>query len=480
MTCTPRPLQLSAALAAALWAAGLIPAAASDQQQPEDREIVLDLEQALRLAESNSAELKRLRAQHSLDRERLRLAYRSFLPRLEVAYTQNDSVVYAAPDSRSRRLSLDVEMLLYGGGVRAAERDRQESALRLGEATYAAARDELQLEVTRRFIQILTSHLQQKMLGDSQRSTAQQIAIALEEWRLGEITELDYLSMAVSAKDLEIQRARVQAEERRLLFELTQLAGLPSDQELSIQGSINLDFPGLLDSLDPQAYLAAARRASLELRRRRTELAALEEAARRARFAWIPNLTAEAQLSASGERFPLTEPGFSVGLSLDFQTPVFPGQLGASAAGFGQNQRSLSAAASVAVGENLDSLHAARLARLELQTAAALFQDFLADLEFAIRQQLQEREHQLHTLRLRREQAELQSKRQEVLALMLDLGEVTRAEFVEGETELARLRVELVAAVAELFDLEAALLERCGLPLSRHGLQRIIVPERAP
>jgi len=466
--------RVSAAAAAACLASCLGAAAWSQQ-------VVLGLEQAFHLAESHSAELMRLRAQRIVDREGLRLAYRDFLPHLGLAYARNDAVVYAAPDSRSRRLSLDLQMLVYGGGTRAAERDRQRAALRLDEEAVGVARQELQLQVARRFIQVLSLHLQQELLGESQRSAAQQIAIALEEWRLGEITELDYLDMAVAATDLEVQRAALQIEETRLLFELKQMVGLPPTLPVVIAGRINIDFPGLLDSSEPRFYLAAAQQASLELHRRRTELSALSDAARRARFGWMPSLTAQAQLAASGAQFPLSEPGISVGLSLDFQTPLLPGAFGATAGRYGSSHHSASTAASVAVGDNLRALQAARLARLELQTAAALFQDFQAGLESGIRRQLQQREQQLHALGLQRERVRLRGKRQELMALMLELGEVTRAHFVEEEIELAGLRVRLVDAVAALFELEAALLQRCGLPISAEAFQRIILQrETAP
>lgn len=475
MSC-PARVRFAVRLAACLCALAARPLAAQQTQAAA----AVELEAALRLAESNSIELARLRAQSLLDRERLRLSYRSFLPSLDLSYTRSDTVTYAAPDSRSRQLSLAVQMLLYGGGARTAEHSRQRSALRLGEATIAATREGICVEIVRRFIQILTLQMQQRLLGDSQRSTAQQIAIAGEGWRLGEITELDYLEVAVAGADLDIQRAGLQLEERRMLFELQQALGLPPGQPLGIRGQINLDFAGLLESAHPADYLAAARRASLELHRRQAQLTALTEAARRARLAWIPSLSAEAQLSASGDQFPLTEPGFSVGLNLDFRTPLLPGSLGVGAGRQGGNKRSVSSAASLAVAEELDLVHDARLARLELRTAQAQFEDFQDGLEFAVRRMLQEREHRLSTLELLREKERLQGKRRELLALMLELGEVTRARFVEEDTQLAGLRVELVGAVAGLFDLEAQLLQRCGLPLTQGDFQRIIIPEAGP
>jgi outer membrane protein TolC len=466
-----------------LLAAAVPPAQAQDP--PPAAEQALNIETAVALALRNSPELRHAAYDRSLALESFRLSWRDFLPSLSLSYSHNDSVSYGLPDSRSRRLALGLEQLLYAGGARLSERRLAQTSLHLQQRELEGLRLELTMRVIDCYIEILKLRLQREILQESHRQTSFQLQIAGEELRLKAITELDYLEMELAVKDLEIELAGVGQQERQLLFELKGLLGLRGEGGPVPAGRIDAGFTGLLEQSplgqagDAEAYLLAARRWSVELQRQQARLLELQEALRQAEWSWLPQVSARLELSMAGDELPLTEPGISIALGFTFRAPVLPGQLALSIGSAGPQERSTGFSSAVGLAENLGQLHSVSVARLNLLKAGSELEELQGSLEFAIREQLHSRTHQLALLGLLRGKEALAEKRRHIQALMLEIGEITRLELVEGELELARLRVQILSAVVSLFHLDAALLERCGLEGPGTGLHRIIVPEEA-
>jgi outer membrane protein TolC len=459
-------------------AIGLVGAAPADGTEGENAAIGIG--EAISLALENNDELRFGRFDRSIAMEKLHLGVRAFLPELSLSYAQSDSASYAGPDSRSRSVSLGLTQLVYAGGARLQARRMQQIGLRFQDATLEGLRQQVGLEVINLYVEVLRFRVQQQILRESHGNAAAQAQVAAEELRLGEITEIDYLEIVLALKDLEIELARSAQEEERLLFELRSALGLGRDHPLILTGRINPEFDGLLGRQDPEYYLAAARAHSLQLQQQRAELFDLQATLRRARFSWVPEVSAQLQLSAYGESFPLTEPGFSVGVSLDWAVPILPGKLSASLGKQNPLERSASSSTSLAVAEDLEGIYSTTVARLNVRRAAAALETADRDLEFAIRQQLRGRAALRDALRLLREKLALAQRRRRVEALMVEIGEITRLEFVESEIELAKLRVEVLAQVVSLFNAEVALLRQCGLPDLEGSHQALFTGEENP
>jgi len=135
-----------------------------------------------------------------------------------------------------------------------------------------------------------------------------------------------------------------------------------------------MDFPARLKDTLPK---------NQGLWRRDSELAALQAALRQAQNSWLPRVSTQAEISVSGEGFPLVSPGFSLGLSLDFSTPFIPFRTGISAGSDAIGERSLGMTSSADVGENLEGVQSVRIAGIDLQKAQAEMQSFKLRLEFS-------------------------------------------------------------------------------------------------
>jgi hypothetical protein len=169
------------------------------------------------------------------------------------------------------------------------------------------------------------------------------------------------------------------------------------------------------------------------------------------------------ELSVRGEHFPLTDPGFSVGINLDFSTPPASMHTAMTAGSTAAGERSLGITSSVDIGENLMGWATPRLARIGLRKAETKMKTACRMLEFSILQQLEGRAFILDAIQVGEKRLELKKQRLSIEALMLEIGDITRLEYLESGIDLARQRIDHLSRIVNLFQMEAFLLAQCGL-----------------
>jgi len=453
-----------------LWGDEPLPASPASPQF-----VTLDIEKAVELAVGTSDELRYAHIERDIAAERTRLSLRSFFPAVTLGYAQNDSVVYGAADSRLKRLSVGLSQVLFARGSRVSRYRLSNLDLGIQSRALAQARAALMLKVTNLYLGALKLELERRILEESHRNIQSQIRIAAEELRLGEITELAYLELMVAGKNQELELARRRQAEARGAFELQQVLGL--SERVLLTGTIDEEYRGLLVEREPAWFVEACLARNLELRRQEVELYGLRNQLEQSRLSWVPGISARAELSMAGEDFPLTEPGFSLGLELDFAPPLLPVSTGTTAGSSGPRERSAGVTGSLELGGDVEGVLAVRLATLRLDQACSRRDSIRRNLEFTVREQLQSRSHQLEALQLLREKRAIQERTQGIRSLMVDLGEITRLQLVEEEAELAALRIDILSAVVALFNQEVSLLEQCGLPGLETSYRAIIRTE---
>ena len=98
-------------------------------------------------------------------------------------------------------------------------------------------------------------------------------------------------------------------------------------------------------------------------------------------------------------------------------------------------------------------------------------------LEHSVLQQIHKRSFLLETLRLEEKKLELQAQKRSIEALMLEIGEITRLEYLESGIELTRQRIDQLSRIVGLFQMEALLLAQCGLELLERSHRYILSAE---
>lgn len=444
-------------------------------QAREKRE--LGVEEAVILAIESNPELRFARYDRRIAAAQSLLGFRSFLPSVSVSYSQNASVSYFNPDSHTRRVAVGIEQLVYDGGARRYEREMAKLSLSFSSRRYEQSVEELALSVVSRYAEILQLRQQRIVLEEAYGNALEQLAIVREEVTLGESTSIELLEIELQAKDLQIEADRTARREELASLRFGRLIGLPEEVLPVARGRINPGYSGFLEETTVAPYLARARLESLELARLRVELDGRREELEQVRRRWVPAVNATAEVSAAGESFPLTEPGFSVGLALSFATPVLPGETGLTLGRRGEFERSSALTASARPAENLREVYSEEVATLAVERSRQGLLDFEGELLFAAQEGILEVAAARRTLDLLREKSALEERKRTVELLQLEVGEITRVEFVDGEIERARLQIDLLTAVVGLFESEVALLLSLGLRGAAGNHNALIHPD---
>jgi outer membrane protein TolC len=450
------------------WITCLFPPPAASQT------VRLDIEEALLRALRTSEALQVAILDYEFDVSRYKLSLREYLPDVTLGFAQDDSVVFHGPDSHLKKLSLGVEQLLFAGGARSHQRRALSDNLLIREREIGQLKSQIRIEVMNRFVEILKLGLQIEILAESMAAAGQQVAIAAEERKLGEITQLDYIDMELAVQDLEIELAVLKQEQDHLMFELKELLGVAPERPLELAGEISPEFRGMLPELGGRTYIERALNNSLELQERAAELAVLNQRWRQARRSWLPRVSTELELSVIGENFPLSEPGFSVGVNLDFAAPPVPLSTGITTGSRRSGERSLGLQASAELGENLSHWQSAKIAGLGLQKAQTELERAQRRLEDSVRRQLKQRRFVLDTLLLEQKKIDLQSRRIAIEALMLEVGEITRLEYLQSAIALSRQKIDQLTRIVGLFQVEAVLLAQCGMDMIEQSHQAVL------
>jgi outer membrane protein TolC len=235
----------------------------------------LDIDQALLRALRANDALKYARLDYSFEISRYDLSVRDFLPAVRIGYAQDDAVAYYAPDSHLKEISIGIDQLLYAGAARIYERRNLAAGLSMRERMIEEMERELRLEVVNRFVEILKLGLQIRILQESLSMAREQVDIAAEELKLGEITRLDYIDIELAVQDLDIELSTLRQEEVRLKFDLKELLDVPSNSSLELSGRINPDFKGMLPDREAGYFVECALENSMDLRKQSTEINAL-------------------------------------------------------------------------------------------------------------------------------------------------------------------------------------------------------------
>jgi len=425
--------------------------------------IAIDLASALERAKKHSFELRQALFDLRTDEARRRMAYRLFLPTLSLSYAQNDSVLYDSPDTRTKKISVALSQLIWDRGKRNHSLRLKEIDLGIERRLIEFREDDLMISVVNSYIGILTLGMKRKIIDETMILAREQARIAAEETRLGDRKEIDYLDILTRVKDLELELAAARRDEARALHEFGKLLGLGRGETMRPAGRIDENYRGSVLAGEEDVYLRLARRNSSDLEKIDRDLFDLRETLRREELSWMPELTAKVTVSMLGTTFPLTQPGFSLGLDFAFDGPLFPVSAGVTAGRSSPAERSLGSEGETKVAENLEGLLSEEIARANLAKVVSNRRETERDLEFSVLEDLSSVEHERRTLALLEEKRAVMEKKRRVEEVRLEIGDITRLDYVETEIELAKTRIAMLQAVTDLFGRETSLRRRCGI-----------------
>lgn len=421
----------------------------------------IDLTRAVALAQDNDPDLQYLRSLHAADRYRVADRYRAAFPRLSLSYAHSDTVAYASPDNRSRRASIGVEQLLYDGGrtrraIRIARTDRDLRGLaaekREREIAHTVTRSYLQVlalrqrvEISESTLEISRAHLE---IGRTRHALEQTTSLSLRE------LELNLQSQELDLLELQLEHVAASRRFARLID--------PLNEQRYPEGRLNIEYSGLpyemLRSIRPADGVSRSR-AYAEQRAYLRQAVQREQVARRG---FLPRVSLEGELSATGNEFPLDRPGFSIGVRVQLAPVLGSASVAGSVGSPYPDARTRTVESSMVPLERLTNLYSvadARSERLRAEASYTRHRDTeISDLSLAIEDIGRRREH----IALLRRRIATQRERIAISELRAELGELTRLDLLEQIEQLNALESRLADGVVDLHERELSLLERTG------------------
>ena len=193
----------------------------------------------------------------------------------------------------------------------------------------------------------------------------------------------------MSLKNIEIDLEKTEQEERLLLFKFAKILGLDPEIIKNIPaGYINPEYSGFIEETQVKYWIKQARGKRLDLIKKRFQISVHQKALDRAKYSWLPEITGDFSFSFSGAEYPLSEPGFNLGINVSFQLPVMPIEAGTSLGKRSLLERSLGFTMSGTIPENLEELYSIKIAKINLSKAGSELEDFETDLHFNIQESI--------------------------------------------------------------------------------------------
>lgn len=426
-----------------------------------DGPLTLDIETAKRLAAAASPELRQGELDARVAAEQWTWGVRAFLPTLSVSASGDESVATGGPDSMSKRFSLSLSQLVFDGGKLSYQRRLSAIQLSMARKDLDRKRREVEYQAANLFYAIVAGERKLAITRDLVELSRAQEGIAAKEYSMGKITEVDLIEIQTKVLEAELDLKKAAQELDDQYFELRRMLGLDEGDELLLEGDADPGYAGVDLSGQLERLGVDVLRASDQLEQARLEVESLRAQLSFSERTWIPDVSLSLDCSLSGERFPLNGFNYGLSLSLSFPDPSFPSSLDIGGRGSSFGERGMSESAKVELFRNpaafLDVASAKLAIQYKLEALDTGRQSLLKGLQrLALRY---ENERTVRSLTQRK--LELAQKKRDIALKRLDLGQVTRKDYVVAESELAQARIELFSAWLTIrateWELESAL-----------------------
>ncbi|MBF9017301.1 MULTISPECIES: TolC family protein [unclassified Oceanispirochaeta] len=429
----------------------------------------MDLRDCIGLAQLNNVGIISNRLERQDAWKRLRLQLRMFFPEISMAFSKSDSVSAHAPDSRINKIGLSFNQLLFNGGRDLADYRSAARELKLRDLTAEDMLHKIAHQVSLEYVEILKNREILSVQKESLKNLENQIEIAELEYSLGGLTETDLLDINIRAVQYSLN---IQDSEETLLlsrFNLSELMNVSITKLPELKGKLNLDYQGLYTDkiIDDDSYVTHLSEDAEEFNKELMSHYLRELNAERdlldSKISWIPKIAASADLNIAGRDYPLNETSFSLGLNFSFDTPLFPGSMSMSTGKTNPDEHNASISSEISAFDNMEGLITPSIARNELYTAHLETEELKRLIAFRVEALSKSIILNYRRCSISREKIFLETEKLNIEKIRVEMGELTRLDYVKSEIRLANHRTELIEGIAALYSNEIELEMSCGI-----------------
>lgn len=430
------------------------------EPKPATEARALCAREAADLAILNSGELRGEYASLALRDGAWRLGMRAYLPRIRVGAGSDERLSMHDTDTFAKSLSVSLEQTLWNGGRLGASRAVERADIALARSELDRAAGETGEAAVAAYRSVVAARVRLRIKKDSMESAAAERAVLAVEVSLGLALGSDLITVDLALAGMEIEIAESELAVAVAESELAEALGAGSLPELSER--LVRDRPELVMSVDRVADMAAERSPDVGLARHALYKARAQS--RVAAFAWLPSIGLSANGYARGDSFPLTNASWTVGLTVDFSSPLLSGGLGATAGKELPFDTTATTSLSLEPLPDPAGAMAARTAALALDIAEERYLTAVSGARRSARVAVAEYGNAAKKRDICVRALALSEAKLTLASLRNGLGQSLRSETLEAEMERATREVDLVDAAAAMISAEREIEKLLGLP----------------
>jgi outer membrane protein TolC len=425
--------------------------------------IPIDLDKARDMAKRNTASLRLSRARLAAERDRIRLSAWEYLPTLGLNLSDSRTTRYAATDAASIAATGTLTLPVTQGGRRRMRTELASLAVGLEGLNLESSEEDIEDSCFSLFHETRVLELKLESLIESRKIVEGQYEIAKTEFELGKIREIDLIETKASVASVAQEVFAAETELLSAEYSLKRLLGLERGARIELVTDIDSGYAGfpVRGSAEKLKGIAEARNQDILKTRYKVEEARLN--ARIAASEWNPNVSLSGSMSLSGDQYPLQKPNYGLRATVEFPSELLPLSVSLGFTTSPDLEYGRSANASVSTPSSLDTIVDRRLAQVSLGEAIEARESAARDAVFLVEQRVLEYERLRGEQRLIADKLAILERKSEIMRVQLELGYVTRSDYLEGENELLTARLDRLSGVLSLMEAERQIERVAGL-----------------
>jgi outer membrane protein TolC len=403
---------------------------------------------AVNIGLQNTEEYKIERLQALAGIKISKVAIGGFLPSFSFGITESDGKKINANDSRTKSIQFGITQTIFNGGKTKLSYDMSKLSATFQYYAYEQNIRAFSVTVIHYFFNYITQLKQIEVKKNLLNNAQEQLNIIKAEYERGMILASDYLEYEISVMKKKNELKQMERNLRSSFRAFKVLIGLPLEAELIIVNAEELneeeDF-----FLEPftDYIVSIVKNSNMELQQQRISLDYSKKQLELSRLYYVPSISLESNVSFSGEKYPLTEPNYSVKLGLSFlDLPNMPFSF---SEGYGLDNKGFNSISN-AVNGNLKPNFTFRLnsknADLTLKKNLLDYKTKEQSLKEDVLTKIASHDDCLDNIKIIKETLILQEKRLTVCKAEVERGDKKRLDYLEDLEEYAEQLIELSKA----------------------------------
>jgi outer membrane protein TolC len=421
---------------------------------------VLSVQEAADLAIRNSYAIRAEYSSLELREGAWRLGLRAYLPGIRISAGSDERLITNGSDTFTKSLSISLEQTVWDGGRVGASRALESADIALARSELDRSAGETGEAAVSAYRSVVAARIRLGIKKTSFESASAEREILVAELRLGMALGSDLVTVDLGIAGMGIEIAESELAVAIAESELAEALGMESLPELTER--LERGRPVLGISGDRAAELAAARSPDVVLARHSLYKARAQS--RIAQFAWLPSIAFNANGYASGDSFPLTKASWTVGLTVDFSSPLLSGGLGATAGKALPFDSTATTSLRMEPFPNPAGAMAARNAALALDLEEERYLATVSGARRSARIAVAEYEKATRKRDICVKALALSETRLALASLRSGLGQSLRTETLEAEMDRATKEVDLVDAALAMVSAEREIEKQLDIP----------------